>query len=376
MQPGRSPGVLVPWESTLRRHLCALLVSAFLLAPAVRAEIPRVPWLTDPTWPEVLAVARADTGHSILIDFHAPWCGPCRLLDAFVYNEAEVVDELADMVTVKIDIDVAANAELRERFVIERLPTLVWCDAAGEEVNRFIGYRNPAEFLSEVRRFREQEHSSFTLDVRLAASPEDPVLLLEMADLESRRGHDERADILYRRAANRREDPTARARALLGLAMMAHRDGQQIEARRSGRAAARIGAVWTEVVAFQEAVGDSLGLLDTYRMRSAADDMDVVALDGFARTAVMLDVEMAEASRHALRAVVLSDREPEIMATLAECFHRRGLHRKAIRWLREALAENPDLAEARTAAMQERLAAYEEALAADPWGLKAGRRRR
>ena len=164
----------------MRRHLCTLLVSAFLLAPAARAEIPRVPWLIDPTWTEVLTTARADTGRSILIDFHAPWCGPCRLLDAFVYNEAEVVDELADVVTVKIDIDVAANAELRDRFVVERLPTLVWCDAAGEEVNRFIGYRNPEEFLAEVRRFRDQERSSFTLDARLAASPEDPVLLLEI----------------------------------------------------------------------------------------------------------------------------------------------------------------------------------------------------
>jgi hypothetical protein len=158
--------------------------------------------------------------------------------------------------------------------------------------------------------------------------------------------------------------------------MAAQREGRGREARRLGREASRTGAAWTEVVAFQEAVSDSAGLLETYRRRSLADDMDVVALDGFARTAVALDVEMEEAGRHALRAVVLSDREPEIMATLAECYHRRGRHRKAIRWLSEAMDENPDLPADRAAVFRDRLLAYELALSEDPFGLKAERRRR
>lgn len=356
--------------------LPALLACLLAVPPGAGAEVSRVPWQADPAWEDVLATARADSDRSILVHFHAPWCGPCRLLDAMVYNEEEVVAELADVVTVKIDIDRLANADLKDRFMIERLPTLVWCDPAGEEVNRFVGYRNAAEFLDEVRRFRRQEHSSRTLDQRLAAAPEDPVLLLELADLEARRGHARRADTLYRRAANRREDPVTRTRALLGLALAARRDERGFDAWRLGREAARTGAAWTEVVAFQEAVQDSAGLLETYRHRAAFDDMDVVALDGFARTAVAMNVEMEEASRHALRAVVLSDREPEIMATLSECYHRRGRHRKAIRWLSEAIEENPDLPEERAAVFRERLLAYELALSEDPFGLKFERRRR
>ena len=141
--------------------------------------------------------------------------------------------------------------------------------------------------------------------------------MLEMADLEARRGRARLADTLYRRATNKHDDLVARTRALLGLALAARRAGDLEEALARGREASRTGAAWTEVVAYQEAVGDSTGLLETYRRRAAADDMDVIALDGFARTAVALDVEMEEASRHALRATVLSDREPEIMATLA-----------------------------------------------------------
>jgi thioredoxin-like negative regulator of GroEL len=321
-------------------------------------------------------VAAADSGRSILIHFHAPWCGPCRLLDAFVYNEPEVVDELADVIPVKFDIDRPENAALRERFVVESLPTLVWCAPDGREVNRFVGYRNAAEFLDEVQRFRRLEHSSLTLAARLSAEPEDERLLLEMAGLEARRGRAHRARILYLRATNEREDQVARTRALLGLAMIARREGRPEEARDRGRAASRTGAAWTEVVAFQEAVGDSVGLLETYRRRAAADDMDVVALDGFARTALALDVEMEEASRCALRATVLSDREPEMMATLAECYHRHGRHRRAIRWLGEALEENPDLPADRATVFRARLAVYEVALADDPHGVKTRYRRR
>ncbi|MCP4573210.1 MAG: thioredoxin fold domain-containing protein [bacterium] len=347
--------------------LPAVLAVRLLLPVPAEAEIRRVPWREDPAWSDVLAAAAADSGRSILLDFHAPWCGPCRLLDAMVYNEDEVVDELADVVTVKIDIDRPENAETRARFVIERLPTLVWCAPDGQEVNRFVGYRNAAEFLDEVRRFRSLEHSSRTLASRMTADPEDRRLLLEMADLEARRDRPGRAEVLYRRAANARVDGVARTRALLGLALLAHREDRATEALSRGREASRTGAAWTEVVAFQEAVGDTIGLLETYRLRAAADDMDVVALDGYARTAVALNVEMEEASRHALRAMVLSDREPEIMATLAECYHRRGRYRKAIRWLGEALAENPDLPAPRVAAFRARLRDYEDALAKDPF---------
>ena len=356
-----------------RRNCLIIAVALAWALPTgfAAAEVARVPWLENPAWSDVLARAAADTGRSILIDFHAPWCGPCRLMEAMVYNETEVVAELADVVTVKIDIDMAANGAVRDTFGVELLPTLVWCDARGREVNRFTGYRNAEEFLEAVRHFRREEGSSRTLAERLAAPPEDPELLLEMAGLRQRRGRDRDAEVAYRRLANlgAGTDPAIHARGLLGLGLGEMRAGRPDAARDLGRRAAATGAVPGEVVAFQEAIGDTAGLLETYRARVATDDMDVVALDGFARTATVLGVELEEASRCALRAVVLSDREPATMATLAESYHRRGLHAKALRWIDEALARDP----ADTAHLEAK-GRYETARAADPWGLKAGRR--
>ena len=339
--------------------------------PVKRHQAPRVPWIEDRTWAAIVENAKTDD-QPILIDFYAVWCGPCRLLDAMVYNEKAVIKELADVVTFKVDVDKPEYLELKRKFAIERLPTLVWCDQNGREIDRFIGYRSRTEFLDIVSNWRTDRTIDRVLADRKAASPEDPVVLLDLARRHQERGQIREAEIQYRRLMNLRERADLRtvSGGMLGMAALAAEAGRRDEARDltrravalfTGDLAAEMSEQRTEammeVALFQESLGDSLDALETYRTMVGLDDRDVVALDAFARGALAANRHLEEATRCALRAMVFSDRDPGITATLAESYYRRHFYGKAVRWMEHAVAGNPDQKHFR-----DRLAVYQLAL--------------
>jgi thioredoxin 1 len=72
-----------------------------------------------------------------LVDFHANWCGPCRML-------APVLEEVAKEVKGKgvigkVDID--TEQKIAAQFQITSVPTMILFKN-GKEVNRLIGLRN------------------------------------------------------------------------------------------------------------------------------------------------------------------------------------------------------------------------------------------
>ncbi len=342
-------------------------------------DIPRVPWLEDVPFSEVVNRAQDEPSRSILIDFYATWCRPCKLLDVMVYNEPEVIAELSDVLTFKVDIGKPEYRTMKTDFNITILPTLVWLDERGRELDRFTGYQNKDEFLEIIRTIRQGGDTFYRISDLQAASPEDPGLLFDLARRHAEQGDLVRAEILYRRLMGLRfhGDKSVVVNGMLGLATLEDNAGRQEQAQGLARRAA---SIYTEedltatadlmgVTEFQAALGDTVGVMNTYRTLINFDDSNLVALEGFARMAVAANLELEQATKYGLRAVIMSKSEPRVMDALADCYAARKLFTKAKRWMEKTLKADPG-----NAVYSEKLLLFEEEIKKRPYQYR-GRRR-
>jgi thioredoxin 2 len=81
----------------------------------------------------------------VIVDFWAPWCGPCRMMAPQLDKVAAAAQ--GDWLVVKVNSD--AVPELAERFRIRSIPTLA-IFRGGREVDRVPGARSAEEIRSLV----------------------------------------------------------------------------------------------------------------------------------------------------------------------------------------------------------------------------------
>ena len=142
--------------STFRwvRNIAGVLFIAYSIGHFIpKAKAETIQWQQYSE--EFLAEAH-QAGKPLIIDFTADWCLPCNELDKRTFSDSEVIKLSQGFIRVKADLTRSGDAsvkELREKFGIIGVPTIVFIDPKGEEVKglRVTGFMKAEEFLERMK---------------------------------------------------------------------------------------------------------------------------------------------------------------------------------------------------------------------------------
>ncbi len=106
-------------------------------------------WVNDPSKAFELAASKK---LPLLIDFFGIWCPPCNHLDGVVFKSKKFKKETQGrIVKLKLDADNDAYNDLKNKYHIQALPTVVFTTPQGDEITRLVGYRTESEFIAAAR---------------------------------------------------------------------------------------------------------------------------------------------------------------------------------------------------------------------------------
>lgn len=123
-------------------------------------------------------------GKLFLLDFYADWCTPCNWMKETTYTDDTVLALLKnDYVAIKVNIDDLEGFNLKERYQVKYLPTILIFNSQSQLLLRVEETLSPSQMIQALKKYNVEEHKiAIRHDVNISPT-ESSVSLQDQLDI-------------------------------------------------------------------------------------------------------------------------------------------------------------------------------------------------
>ncbi|MEO0042450.1 MAG: hypothetical protein RL329_1898 [Bacteroidota bacterium] len=127
-------------------------------------------------------ILAAKEGKLVFVDFRANWCAPCKIMEEYTFTHPSVESAMkTDYVPVQVDIDDIDGFELKQKFNVKMLPTMLIFNSQGKMIGKYEESMAASRLIDVLETHNQADNKVKTEETAAEFSPAPPKIRAEPA---------------------------------------------------------------------------------------------------------------------------------------------------------------------------------------------------